>query len=202
MDPTTLVSLAGSLARAGLPAISSILGAVVPPPYDLLVKPTFSAVAWALGVDPTVTNAPAVVQAKVDADPAAAAAQLKQVEDAHADAAAELQAYLADVANARSQTISLAASGSMVQWGAPVVSTIAMLGFGAVAILVMLGHAGDSAAAQLVLGAMISGWSTVLSYWLGSSKGGSDRAEAIASMLHQTITTGVPTSNASKRANR
>jgi hypothetical protein len=49
---------------------------------------------------------------------------------------------------------------------------------------------------------MISGWSTVLSYWLGSSKGGSDRAEAIASMLHQTITTGVPTSNASKRANR
>lgn len=188
MDPAALAPLAGSLLRAGLPALSTVLGAVVPPPYDLVIKPAFAAASWALGVDPAAPGAPAAVQAKVDADPAGARDALAHVEEMHADAASEIQSYLSDVQNARATTVQLATAGSLVQWGAPVVSTIAVLGFGVVAVLVMLGHAGDTAAAQLVLGAMISGYSTVLAYWLGSSKGGTDRAEQIAAMLHQTIT--------------
>lgn len=199
MDPTTLIPLAGSLARAGLPALAAILGAVVPPPFDLLVKPTFSAVSWALGIDPTIPNAPAAVQAKVDADPRTAQQQLAHVEEAHADAAEEVKAYLADVQNARGMEITLAGERSPVQWGAPVVSAIAISGFVVVAVLVMLGKGGESGSAQLVLGAMITGWTTVIQFWLGSSKGGSDRANQMATMLNRSIANAAPAALAKRR---
>ena len=200
MDPPALTSLAGSLLRAGLPSLAAILGAVVPPPFNLVIGPAFSLVKAALGLPEDAT--PAAVQQHVDADPADAQAKLHEIDAAHAQAASELQAYLADVQNARAMETALAAENSPIQWGAPVVSTVAVLGFVIVAVLVMTGHGGDSGASQLVLGAMITGWTTVIQYWLGSSKGGSDRAGQITTMLGKAINSGVPTSNAAKRAQR
>ena len=202
MDPTTLLSLAGSLARAGLPALSSILGAVVPPPYDLLVKPTFSAVAWALGVDPTIANAPAAVQAKIDADPATAAQQLQYVEEAHADAAAELQAYLADVANARSTSVTLAQIGT---WPATLLAAApAILGvfncclFVMVAWFLFTGHNIDSPNGNLIVGTIIGAFATTQAYFGGSSAIAKHRGDQAIDFAHQAV----PTAPAAKRAGR
>lgn len=179
-----LTALAGSLLRAGLPALAAILGAVVPPPFNLVVGPAFSLIKSALGLPETAT--PAEVQRHVDADPAAAQARLREIDAAHAEAATELQSYLADVQSARGMETQLAVARSPIQWGAPVVSVVATAGFAIVAVLVMMGQ-GNSASGQLILGAMISGYTTVIAYWLGSSKGGSDRAAQITTMLHQQI---------------
>ena len=129
------------------------------------------------------TTDPAAVQQQVDADPTKADA-LKARLGADTD---ELKTELADVADARASELALAKLGSPVQWGTSIVSVVATIGFVAAALLVLL-HGGEpSAAANQVLGAMIVGWTTVLTYWLGASKGGSDRAAQMATMLHTAI---------------
>ena len=129
------------------------------------------------------TTDAASVQTAVDADPSKAAAL-----QARLDAGtATLKAELADVADARATTVGLARAGSPIAWGSPVISALVVAAFAAVAVVVFVGYGVDSAVGQLIAGALIAKFGTVVDYWLGSSKGSSDRADQITALLHQTL---------------
>lgn len=138
------------------------------------------------------TTDPASVQTAVAADPSKAAAL-----QARLDAETEsLKAGLADVADARATTVRLAGAGSPIAWGSPVISAIVVAAFAAVAVVVFFKYGVDSAVGQLIAGALIAKFGTVVDYWLGSSKGSSDRADQITAMLHQTLGDGARTGRA------
>ena len=96
---------------------------------------------------------------------------------------ARMDAVLADVANARQQTVTLAASSSPIAWGAPIVSLIATLGFfAAFAALVFAPvsqDAGRAAMLNILIGALAAGYTGVLGYWLGSSAGSARKTELL-----------------------
>lgn len=197
-DTAALAPLAKTLERVGLPALATILGTVAPFPFNLLVGPALQAIGAALGIDAPDDVTPETVRTRIEADPAAATAKLKPVEDAHAEAAEELRSRLADVADARAATTDLAKAGSVIAWGAPVVSVVAVAGFVLVACLVLFGHGGDTNGGQQILGAMTVGWTTVLTYWLGSSKGSADKTGELASLARAALGTGAPARRATR----
>ena len=132
------------------------------------------------------TADPAAIDAQVAADPAKADA-LKTRLDAETE---RLKAGLADVADARGETLALAKSGSPIAWGSPVISTVVVVAFAAVAVVVLTRYGVESAVGQLIAGALIAKFGTVVDYWLGSSAGSSNRVDQITAMLHQAIGTG------------
>ncbi|MBK3736466.1 hypothetical protein GAY29_25900 [Azospirillum brasilense] len=77
-----------------------------------------------------------------------------------------------DRADARAQTVQLAQAGSRISWGAPIVSTIVLVTFGVVLYRVLNQSAGEiDQNATLMLGALTTMASAVVSYWVGSSAG-------------------------------
>ena len=129
------------------------------------------------------TTDAASVQTALDADPSKAAAL-----QARLDAGTEsLKAGLADVADARATTMGLAKAGSPIAWGSPVISTVVVTAFAIVAVVVFSRYGVESAVGQLIAGALIAKFGTVVDYWLGSSKGSADRSDAVLTMLHQAI---------------
>ncbi len=129
------------------------------------------------------TADPAEVQAAAEADPSKAAA-LKARLDADTE---RLKAGLADVADARAATAALAVAKSPIAWGSPVISAVVVVAFAVVAVVVFARYGVESAVGQLIAGALIAKFSTVVDYWLGSSKGSADRSAEVLSMLHQAI---------------
>ncbi len=129
------------------------------------------------------TADPASVRQQAEADPSKADA-LKARLDADTD---RLRAELADTADARAATLSLAAARSPIAWGSPVISVIVVVAFAAVAGVVVARYGVESPVGQLIAGALIAKFGTVVDYWLGSSRGSSERADQIVSMLHQAI---------------
>lgn len=90
--------------------------------------------------------------------------------------AAELEAFratLADVQNARGQTVDLARAGSSVQWAPVLVSAIVLLAFAlmAAAILFKAVPPENREAAMLMLGSLSTFAGAAVTYWLGSSAG-------------------------------
>ncbi len=102
-----------------------------------------------------------------------------------------LDAALADVADARRQTVALAASGSRIAWGAPVVSLVATAGFlAAFAALVfapVVQDAGRAAMVNIMVGALASGYTGVLGYWLGSSIGSARKEKLLANSVSKDL---------------
>ena len=92
-------------------------------------------------------------------------------------------AALADVANARQQTVALATAGSSIAWGAPVISTIVTIGF--FLCIFMVFFRGDDLPDNLtslvnyLFGALTSGFIGVTQYWLGSSAGSKRAGDAV-----------------------
>ncbi|NUB05807.1 hypothetical protein FW320_06405 [Azospirillum sp. Vi22] len=78
-----------------------------------------------------------------------------------------------DRADARAQTVQLAQAGSRISWGAPVVSVIVLLAFGYVLQLVLTQSIppGQETTVSIMLGALTTMASAVVSYWVGSSAG-------------------------------
>lgn len=120
-------------------------------------------------------------QALAASDPHVAAdlrVQLAQI------AADQQAAQLADVADARQQTVQLAQAGSKISWGAPVISIVVVAGFfvafGSLMWVQAIEDAGVSAMVNMMTGGLVAGLTTVLSYWLGSSAGSQRKTELMA----------------------
>jgi hypothetical protein len=133
-----------------------------------------SAVAQVTGTDDPATAA------AVLADPAKAAELRTRLAEIALEAK---RAKLADVANARQQTVTLAQSGSGIAWAAATISVVIVAGFfGCVVLLFMIERTWDERTANLLnvlFGALISGFVQVCNYWLGSSAGSKASGDAV-----------------------
>jgi hypothetical protein len=140
------------------------------------------------GADPTTAEGVAVVQAMVAGKPDVALqlqsslmalkAQMQAEADREADVARQadvdaMKASIADIANARQQTVDLAKSGSPIAYGAVIVSGLAMVTFFAVTALALFRGVpeGSQPIVLILVGTVATMPTAVLSYWLGSSAG-------------------------------
>lgn len=204
--------LAPTLARYGAPMIAELLdtaaGAVGGPLAGLAVKGVtdfvLARLGTAFGTAPDPAALAPAIEAAAQADPAGTATKLQSVQDDHADliqrAMAQAQIDEANVESARANTLELVKAGSPVAWGSPVISTVVVVAFAAVAVVVFVKYGVDSAVGQLIAGALIAKFGTVVDYWLGSSKGSADRAADVQGMLRTAISNGVPTGAPSRKA--
>lgn len=89
----------------------------------------------------------------------------------------ELTAILADVEGARRQTQTLAASGSPLAWGAPIVSAVVLSLWVFTVIAPSAGWASDVSGddKRIIEYALIA----VLAYWIGSSQGSKRSGDAV-----------------------
>lgn len=94
-----------------------------------------------------------------------------------------LRAELADVSNARSQTVDLAKAGNPIAWGAPIVSVLIVLGY-FLLLYVLLAEPLPNVSSNwkdlllVLFGALQIAFGQVANYWLGSSAG-SDRKSSL-----------------------
>jgi hypothetical protein len=108
-------------------------------------------------------------------DPAKVAEAIKSPERLEAFKAkldaetAQFQATMADVQDARAQTIALTQAGSSIAWGAPVISVLIVAGFLALVAGMMFKSVPDSQVALVLFGSLSTAFGSVVSYWLGSS---------------------------------
>ena len=189
MDFSTLIP---TLERYGAPLIADLLTTAATlaggPVLGGIVGTILKAVAAELGAKSPV---PADIEAQIKADPDRARAVLPKVDTDHAGliASAKMQAEidLANIENARASEIDLVKTGSALAWGPPLISAIVVGAFCLVAIVVVYRYGIDSAVGQLIVGALIAKFGTVVDYYLGASKGSSDRVDQIVSMLHSAI---------------
>lgn len=157
------------------------------PHADKTVKAVQAAVVSVTGA----TEAAAQVAAVANPDVAKELRlQLAQIAAESANAASksmqdQLSSQLADVSNARSTTIQLAQSGSTIAWGAPVVSIIVLLTFGAVmtAALTRTLPTNAEPVLNVLLGTLGAMATSVVSYWVGSSAGSARKDARLANLI-------------------
>jgi FlaG/FlaF family flagellin (archaellin) len=152
----------------------------------------------------TGTTDDAVAQQVIARDPQAASqlrVQLAQLAAQQQQGARQadldaLKAQLADVQDARAQTVSLAKSGSMVQWAPPVVSAIVLVTFGIVmwAALTRALPAGSETILNMLLGTLAAMATSVVGYWVGSSAG----SERKTDLLYNSTPSAAPPTNGAK----
>jgi hypothetical protein len=152
----------------------------------------------------TGTSDDTVAQQVLARDPAAAAQlrlQLAQLAAQQEQAArqAELDTFSAqvkDVQDARAQTVSLARTGSLVQWAAPVVSIVVLVTFGVVmwAALTRALPAGSETILNMLLGTLAAMATSVVGYWVGSSAG----SERKTDLLYNSTPTAAPPTQGAK----
>lgn len=91
-----------------------------------------------------------------------------------------IRLQLADVQDARSQTVALTQAGSSIAWGAPVVSLVVLATFGIVLYRVLTAAPAQADPnAAMMLGALTTMASAVVGYWVGSSAGSKAKDEAL-----------------------
>lgn len=164
-------SLGAQLAQIGLPALGTILGG---PLGGTIGSVLGRSIAGALGTEPT----PEAISAVVQADPETARVRLAEIEAQNQDAAEEtkrLQARLADVQDARHQTVALAQTGSSATWGAPLMSAASFACFLAftIALFFIQSEIPDKLYTLINAGygAILIWVGQSMNYWLGSSDG-------------------------------
>jgi hypothetical protein len=99
----------------------------------------------------------------------------------------ELVALQGDRAGARSQTVALAQAGSVIAWGAPLVSILVMIAFGVACWMVLTRSLpeGSQDIALYTMGALQSMAAAVVAYWVGSSAGSARKDEALRAVAGQ-----------------
>lgn len=169
--------LAGPLVSVG----GTILGGVIGGPAGAALGPMIGqALAGALGcaVSPDAIGAAlqlpgaanTVAQAQAQIGPAVLSAQ---------------DAYLADLQNARAQTVDLAKAGSSIAWSAPVISLVIVIGFLGLVAALLFKTVPDSQVVMVLFGALAQSFGQVCNYWLGSSKGSADKTDALAAFARK-----------------
>jgi hypothetical protein len=71
-------------------------------------------------------------------------------------------------------------TATMMAWGAIVTSILSALGFLAAFVIAYLSH--DTTSQSLLVGAIITNFSTAVSFWLGSSSGSQKKDDQIAKL--------------------
>lgn len=129
-------------------------------------------------VDVLGTADPAAAATAIQ-DPAKLAELRKQVLDVQF---AFYKADAEDRASARLQTVELARLGSRIAWGAPLISGLVLLVFGAVLYRVLIEPVppGQDAIVFTMLGALTTMATAVVSYWVGSSAGSARKTDLLA----------------------
>ena len=187
----------GAAAGSVVPGVGTALGAAGALALDL--APELARWLFGPGSEPVVAavegavsavtgSADHDVQAARVADPAVAGALRVQLAQIAGQAAAArdaaqmsaLAAVLADVAGA--QTLALAQGGSALAWGAPVVSLVVLVTFGAVVSLVLFRAVppGSEAVLNVLLGTLGAMATSVVGYWVGSSVGSARKDDRLA----------------------
>lgn len=107
--------------------------------------------------------------------------------------AQERQAMLADVANARAQTLALSEQGSPIAWGAPILSLLIALSWCWVMIAPTLGATPVDDVSGRLLDTAMTG---VIWYWIGSSQGSKRSGDAVRAIAQQAVATSADSLNA------
>jgi hypothetical protein len=179
MDWSAVGSLIGPMA----PTIGSILGGFIPfPGGAVLGSLAGKMVASALGVPPTPE---AVHEAVTTGDPDVIKAKLASA-DVEMNAEVEKhKADLADVADARSTNLELMKAGSKISYAPAIVSAIVLLGFMILSFIAMKPDlTGVRTDVTLFLLGAWSGYAgAVVTYWLGSSAGSTEKSSQIERMV-------------------
>lgn len=179
-----------------LPLLIPIVAQLAPSLVDWLfgakAEQTASAVVRVVqavtGADPSTADGAAAVQAIIQGKPDLALqlqsqlmtirAQMQAEADREADVARQadldaMKASIADIANARQQTVDLAKASSPIAYGAVIVSALAMLTFLVVTALALFRGVpeGSQPIVLILVGTVATLPTFVMSYWLGSSAG-------------------------------
>lgn len=168
--------------EALLPVILNLVGTYAPTITGMLLGPKAAEVATTVtNITKSVfgTTDPAAVADAAKNDPALVQFFIERVK-------AETEQYkasLLDVQDARSQTVKLVASGSVIAWGSPAMSVIVVVGFIAVLILWMFHPATSDPVLNILVGSLAASFVQVVSYWLGSSAGSRDKDAFLGTAL-------------------
>jgi lysozyme family protein len=168
----------------------------------------------------TGTSDAAAAKQKIDTDPTAAAnlqIQLAQIALAASKVQSdaqnqqqqatldELKQRLADVQSARATEADLAKDQSPIAWIPAAVSFLVMVGFYVLLWILIRDSAGgangDLSKNQLInicIGALVAAFSTVVNFWLGSSKGSQDKDRAQVQQTSDIIRQQVQQTNAAQ----
>lgn len=169
--------LVSVLTKIGAPLLSTAIGG----PVGALASAALGALAEALGTPAT----PDAVAKEIENNPQAAATVRKIEAEQAPDM---LKAYLADVQDARQQTVKLVESGSSIAWGAPVISVLIVVGFLGLVAGLLFKSVPDSQVVLVLFGALSQAFGTVTAYWLGSSAGSARAGDAIRAIAQQATT--------------
>jgi hypothetical protein len=142
---------------------------------DILGTTDAAGIERAVATDPNLALQFKMALLQAEADARAHEAQMNR------QALEELNARIADVASARSQTVELAKAGSAIAWGSPVVSVLAIAVFGGFVYMLFASAVPEGMKEALLLlgGSAATGYGMVLSYWLGSSSGSAQKTAAL-----------------------
>lgn len=135
--------------------------------------------------------------------------QIEQEHDKLERFKAELEAATAsekmaydDLASARGQTVSLVEQGSLIAWGAPVMSVIITVGF-LITLYIFLHNQLQLAEFQqsvlnIMLGFLGAAFQQTVNYWLGSTRSSANKDATLANLAVNTVPTNVANAMASK----
>jgi ABC-type multidrug transport system permease subunit len=170
-----------------MPFLPLLLGIAPTVASWIMGDKTGAAVTKITGIDRNLlgTDDATDMERAIAADPNLALQFKMAIIQAEADARRQqfdtLQAQLADVASARSQTVKLAETGSAIAWGAPIISTLITFGFFAMLYLVIRQEIPESSQtlANIMLGSLGTSFTAVVGYWVGSSAGSAQKTSAL-----------------------
>lgn len=96
----------------------------------------------------------------------------------------ELNAHIGNTKDARAMQKELAKAGHGTAWASSLVSLIIVIGFFVVLYMVFNDtlEPGNEKIAYILIGTLGAGFSQVINYWLGSSKGSKDKTEHLAKL--------------------
>lgn len=192
-----------------IPAIIGLVGAVAPALIDYLAGPRAGTVAQKVAdaaQEIFSTSDSSAIEAAIAQDPKLAATFRTRVleiaaDERKAELAAEdarrkhemdmLATVAADITNARAQMLALSARGSILSWGAAIVSVVISAGYFLILYqIVSSSDPLDREAKMLMIGGLVTAFAAVVAYWVGSSMGSASKNEQVERMAARVIATG------------
>jgi lysozyme family protein len=151
----------------------------------------------------TGTADPTAAKQKLDSDPAASTdlqiqlaqialaaskAQYDEQDQQRQSELADLKERLSDIQSARTNLLDLTKEGSVIAWVPAAVSFIVMIGFYLLLFILLKGGVDDkSQLINISIGALVAAFSTVVNFWLGSSKSSRDKDQMQAAQTSEVL---------------